>query len=280
MNFSWLSLENPVAMWWYFLVAVSSVNILGWVWTRIYFLKNPSTPSHTRHLIWFSALYVFGCAFRSVLPRADVQRICLYDTPLSSVLVGRSVATVAELSFVIQWAIVLHFLSQTTNSKMAERISQIIVPLIFIAECFSWYAVLTTHYMGNTFEESLWAVTYSLLAISLISLWPRFKGALKYAIGFTIVGSVLYVAFMAKVDVPMYLGRWREDSMNAKPILDISAGVKDLATRWVVTHNISDWHEEIPWMSLYFSVAVWTSLALCYVPMTKERLSKYLKNVG
>ncbi len=44
-------------------------------------------------MLLLCAAYVFGCAFRSVLPRADVQRICLFDTWLSSVVVGRSVAT-------------------------------------------------------------------------------------------------------------------------------------------------------------------------------------------
>ena len=49
-------------------------------------------------LLLFCAAYVFGCAFRSFLPRADVQRICLFDTWLSSAFIGRSVATVAEVS--------------------------------------------------------------------------------------------------------------------------------------------------------------------------------------
>jgi hypothetical protein len=30
-----------------------------------------------------------------------------------------------------------------------------------------------------------------------------------------------------------------------------------------VTHDIAEWKDEIAWMSLYFSAAVWASLALC-----------------
>jgi hypothetical protein len=30
-----------------------------------------------------------------------------------------------------------------------------------------------------------------------------------------------------------------------------------------VTHDLAQWKDEIAWMSLYFSVAVWASLALC-----------------
>jgi hypothetical protein len=40
-------------------------------------------------------------------------------------------------------------------------------------------------------------------------------------------------------------------------------GLRDVSTRWVVTHDLSEWKEEIAWMSLYFSLAVWASLALC-----------------
>ena len=65
-------------------------------------------------MLLLCAAYVFGCAFRSFLPRADVQRICLFDTWLSSVVVGRSVATVAEICFAVQWAIVLHRLGMMT----------------------------------------------------------------------------------------------------------------------------------------------------------------------
>ena len=60
-------------------------------------LKDPTglgSPG-TQSMLLLSAAYVFGCAFRSVLPRADVQRICLFDAWLSSVFVGRTVATVA-----------------------------------------------------------------------------------------------------------------------------------------------------------------------------------------
>jgi hypothetical protein len=43
----------------------------------------------------------------------------------------------------------------------------------------------------------------------------------------------------------------------------------------VVTHRIASWSDEIAWMSLYFSVAVWSSLALCGFVLIKDRLSQY-----
>src|SRR5262249_60193305 len=107
-------------------------------------------------MLFLSAAYVFGCAFRSFLPRADVQRICLFDTWLSSVIVGRSVATVAEICFVMQWAIILPQLGTMTGAQTALTVAWVIVPLILIAGCFSWYAVLTRNYVGNAIEKSIW----------------------------------------------------------------------------------------------------------------------------
>src|SRR5262245_60694905 len=121
MNFDWLSWSNPVAIWWIFLIAVSGTNIT--LWLILHRLHNKAIAPRRRILglelmVLLCAAYVFGCAFRSLLPRADVQRICLFDTWLSSVIVGRSVATIAEVCFALQWAIVLHQLARLTQSDL------------------------------------------------------------------------------------------------------------------------------------------------------------------
>src|SRR5215831_806373 len=148
--------SNPLAWWWGLLALVSSVNIAFWFLLYREFCNSPTGNSGSTSdiglMLLLCAGYVFGCAFRSFLPRADVQRICLFDTWLSSVFVGRSVATVAEVCFVVQWAIVLRQLGRLTNSDTVRNISAIIVPLILLAEVCSWYAVVTTSYLGNTIE--------------------------------------------------------------------------------------------------------------------------------
>jgi hypothetical protein len=40
-----------------------------------------------------------------------------------------------------------------------------------------------------------------------------------------------------------------------------------VSTRWVVSRRWSDWQSEVTWMTLYFSVAVWLSLALIHAPL-------------
>jgi hypothetical protein len=291
-----LAWSNPLAWWWSLLTLVSGVNIA--IWFLLYrqlheqpagglggssaieltFLRTGSLggASDIQLMLLLCAAYVFGCAFRSFLPRADVQRICLFDTWLSSVVVGRSVATVAEICFAAQWAIILHQLGTMTGSDTTLNAAWVIVPLILIAECFSWYAVLTTHYLGNAIENSIWAVTFSAVGIGLCRLLPEFDGPVRIVLAITIIGIAAYLVFLMTVDVPMYLSRWRADLADgSKPRLRPLAGLRDVSTRWIVTHDLAEWKDEIAWMSLYFSAAVWASLALCVCYSLEGHLPRY-----
>src|SRR5215831_17670793 len=148
-----LAWSNPVAWWWGLLTLVSGVNIGVWFWLYRFLQEPPmanlASASNVEQMLLFSAAYVFGCAFRSILPRADVQRICLFDTWLSSVTLGRSVATVAEICFATQWAIILRQLGTMAGANTTLSAAWAIVPCIIIAECFSWHGVLTKNYLSN-----------------------------------------------------------------------------------------------------------------------------------
>jgi hypothetical protein len=283
MSFDWLVWSNPVAIWWALLVAASTVNVVLLLALHRQFRSNAADQQIyfffriEMFLLLLCAAYVFGCAFRSVLPRADVQRICLFDTWLSSIVVGRAVATIAEICFAAQWAIVLHQLAKLTKADTARNIANAVLPLIVLAECCSWYAVLTTSYLGNAIENSLWTVTYLLIAAALVRLLVEFHGVIRLAIGLTVVGIAGYIVFMLTVDVPMYFERWHADVAADKETLGIIAGLHDVSTRWIVTHDIARWKDEIVWMSLYFSVAVWSSLGLCGFALVRDRLPEYCR---
>jgi hypothetical protein len=262
-----LAWSNPVVRWWGLLTVVSGANIAAWFMMYRQLQEDTvgglSGTSGIGLMLVLCAAYVFGCAFRSVLPRADVQRICLVDTWLSSVAVGRTVATIAEVAFAAQWALVLHQLGTMTNAETTVTIAWVIVPLILIAECFSWYAVLTTHYLGNAIENSIWAVAFFLIGVALCRLLPEFDGSVRVVLAVAVAGIVAYLAFLMTIDVPMYLNRWRTEVGAGSKLLGPLEGLRDVSTRWVVTHDLAEWKDEIAWMSLYFSAAVWSSLALC-----------------
>ena len=256
------------------LTLVSGINIAAWIlmYRELHGAGTSGRVPGMEIMLLLSGAYVFGCAFRSFLPRADVQRICLFDTWLSSVAVGRSVATVAEVCFAAQWTMILLQLGKLSGAETAVNAAWAIVPLILIAECFSWYAVVTTKYLYNAVENSIWAIAFFIAGVGLCRLLPEFDGAVRVALGVALVGIVLYLAFLMTVDVPMYLKRWRADVAGGSRILGPWEGLRDVSTRWIVTHDLSEWREEIAWMSLYFSGAVWASLALCVFYAVEGRI--------
>lgn len=203
-----------------------------------------------------SGLYVFGCAFRSFLPRADLQRIALVNSPLSSIFIGRSVATVAELGFALQLA------------RFFE------MPLIFwtllVAEVFSWFAITVDWALANFFENSLW---------TLVALAIGFQALVAGKLVVALVAAA-YIVFMITVDLPMYLRRHRA---HRGPYRSVAAGISTLINDWRVTDDYDEWREvvlvdarrrfffscshvrrtqEMAWMAGYFSLAVWSSLWL------------------
>ena len=258
------------------LTLVSGVNIAVWfLLYRELHADRLGFASGIELMLLLCAGYVFGCAFRSLLPRADVQRICLFDTWLSSVAVGRSVATVAEVCFAAQWAMILYQLGMMTDADVTTNAAWAIVPLILIAECFSWYAVLTTNYRGNAIENSIWAVAFFIAGIGLCRLLPEFNGAVRLVLVIAITGIAAYLVFLITVDVPMYLTRWRAGLAGGGKHLRPMEGLRDVSTRWIVTHDLTEWKDEIAWMSLYFSMAVWSSFALCVCYSLEDRLPGY-----
>ena len=275
-----LAWSNPLAWWWGLLTLVSGANIA--VWFMLYrqlhdrSIGSLGSTSGVELMLLLSAAYVFGCAFRSFFPRADVQRICLFDTWLSSVVVGRSVATVAEVCFAVQWAIILHQLGTMTEADTTLSAAWVIVPLILVAECFSWYAVLTKNYLGNAIENSIWGVAFFVVGIGLCRLLSEFDGPVRVVLFIAIFGIAGYLAFLMTVDVPMYLNRWRAEVADGSKLLRPLDGLREVSTRWVVTHDLAEWKDEIAWMSLYFSLAVWASLALCVFYSLEGHLPHYL----
>ena len=261
--------------WWTTLCVVAAANVLAWALSARALHRQGRTTgaaewSQRRLQLLLSAGYVAGCAWRSAVPVYDVPRLCLVDSWASSVIVGRSVATVAELCFAAQWAVLLRTVSQVGGSTLALLASRAIVPLIAVAEVCSWHAVLTTSNLGHVVEETLWGVCAALLVLSLL----RTRASLaKEARTFTLACSaagLLYVAYMFGVDVPMYWARWLADEAHGRPYLDLAQGLADASGRWVVSHRWDDWRGEVVWMTLYFSVAVWFSIGLVHAPVWKR----------
>ena len=172
-----------------------------------------------------------------------------------------------------QWALLLNEVSCVADSKLGKASSVAMVPLIMVAETFSWYSVLTTSNIGHVVEESLWGLSAALLVAGTVSVWPSSSKAFRPYLLICSVAGAAYVLFMFMVDVPMYWARWLVDEASGRHYLSVIQGVVDASGRWVVSHQWQDWKSEVVWMSAYFSVAVWFSIALIHAPSLERQLA-------
>ena len=270
-----ISVEN----WWLFLSIVSVLNIGLWIFSLIIFKRSKEKFSKNIYpwrkiMLWCSGIYVLVCAFRSFLPRIDLERICLVDTVFSNMFIGRSAATIAEIAFIVQCAILLREAGKGAGDRLALFVSLSLVPIIVVAEGFSWYAMLATNYFGSVIEESLWTICGIMLVISFLWLWPHVKNRHKSFLNAMILFSVGFVIFMVTVDVPMYITRWSADTTAGTQYLALLEGIKDSVSACTVSFSQDIWREEIPWMTLYFTVAVWVSISLPLAPNYKQIIKK------
>jgi hypothetical protein len=264
-----------VTLWHTLLRGIAVLNLALWAVSAVSAMSGEvvthATTDVALHMqLLLSAVYMLGCGFRSFLPVYDIPRLVLVDSSLSSVVVGRSVATIAELSFAAQWALILHHLAVSTHSPFGQAVSIAIVPLIALAQCCCWQAVLTTAQRGHIVENSIWGVSAALVVISLLVIGPYQLAELYPPIIAWCIGGAVYVGFMFFSDVPMYWSRWRADQANGRQYLSLTQGLVDVRQRWTVSYRWEDWKSEVLWMSLYFSGGVWISISLIYASVALD----------
>jgi len=181
-------------------------------------------------------------------------------------MVGRGVATVAELCFIAQCALLLHQAGSSKNNRFVVSVSLLLIPVIVVAEFSSWYAILSTNYFGHVLENSIWTFSAVLLLASLVALWSHSDRKHRHFLAAMMVFAIGYILFMISIDVPMYWSRWNEDLLAGVSYLSLGQGVLDASLPCVVDFSWDVWQQEIPWLTLYFTVAVWVSISLAHAP--------------
>jgi hypothetical protein len=284
--------------WWLTLSTIAVINIGIWTYSYYLILSNDrkgqgdtdgtsssSSSSkdndhpYQRYHLFLSGIYVFVCAYRSFLPRIDLERYCLFDTRLSSIFLGRLAATIAEISFAAQIALFLYHIGEVHDHILTQRLALCLVPAIFTAQCFCWCGVVTLNHLYHAIEESIWAVSALFIGGAMGSL-AYYQPECCGRVGMVgMVMCMVFFIFMVTVDVPMYVKRWRagqqymmkmrmskDDGGKKKQILYMNSfeGSIDAMERRVVTKSWHVWKEETLWLTLYFSTAVWLSLLLIH----------------
>ena len=255
--------HRRVLVWWRTLCLLSVLNIC--LWTFIW-LFGPTDNPYSVMQLTLSGIYVFVCAYRSWLPRVDLERQVLFDSPLSSIFLGRSAATVAEICFGIQLGLLVHQVGVEAGLVWVQNSAWVITLCTILAQFFCWHSILTLNHITQAVEELLWAAGLSWMAALLLIVAMDTSGVVQLLAIAGIAGSLLFVLYVLVFDVPMYLRRFRGGRKRGQQYLTITQGIVDALNRRQTELAWHKWRDDAVWLTPYFSVGVWVSMALVFVP--------------
>jgi hypothetical protein len=253
---------NRTYIWWKFLCFTAGVNILVWL-AAIWMRSDMQNFSYLQPVL--SGIYVMICAFRSFYPRIDLERYCLFDTPVSSVVIGRSLATIAEICFSIQCALLIYDLGVLLESPAITFIAFLIVPIIVLAQTFCWYAALTLNHFWHGMEESAWVVMVLLAAGCFVTGFIMLDGVYRLLMSIGLLSCIGSAYIMLFLDIPMYISRKKDGSRSGIQYLNIEEGIQDALTRRVQSSDWEVWKKEAVWITPYFTFGVWLSIGMVLV---------------
>lgn len=255
--------DANVLSWWRALCALAALNVCLWlaVWHF-----GPVSGVHGGLQLALSGVYVLVCAYRSVLPRVDLERLVVVDTRLSSIFLGRAAATVAEICFALQLGLLVHQLGVHAGMPWVQKAAWAVPVFMVVAQGFCWHSVLTLNHITQAVESMLWAAGFSWMAALLAIVALGSSGWVNSLAIFGFLCSLAFVAYVLSVDAPMYWRRYRHGRAHGQAYMRLDQGARDAWHRRVRSGNWAAWKADALWLTPYFSFGVWVSIAMVCVP--------------
>ena len=249
--------------WWRALSLLGLVNIC--LWLSIWYFGPESAGTYYALQITLSGIYVFVCAYRSLFPRVDLERLVVVDSTLSNIFLGRSAATVAEICFGIQLGLLVHQLGGYAGLPWVQQAAWLITSCTIIAQVFCWHSILTLNHITQAVESFLWAAAFSWLAALLAIIAVDTSGPVHGLAIAGIIGSGAFVTYVIAVDIPLYVRRFRQGKATGQQYLSLSQGVRDAWYRREQNHSWDKWRDDALWLTPYFSIGAWFSMCLAFL---------------
>jgi hypothetical protein len=118
----------------------------------------------------------------------------------------------------------------------------------------------------------VWTLAAVFVVTFLVSRWRFEEDHGKAVIAAAVGCGTAYIAFMVVYVVPMYLGRWQADVAVGRQALSLAEGLGQTLARCVVATDWARWAQEAAWLTPYFTLAVWISIALAHTPPLSGRI--------
>ena len=212
----------------------------------------------------YAKYFYINCLVRGLFPRIDVSRTCFFGGFISSVIVGRVLATIGELAFVlcvrnyIKQHLMVYRRIQRYSFGTLFKITMLfllnysILVVAILAEIQSWKSVIFKDNNYHVMEETLWfcmGIYTTMMTVFFkhwipMSKYKNFNNSLIWI-------SSLYCVYMFFVDIPMYLERAKTQDIPVS--LDI--GFWELWECQKISRDSRDYGTNMVFSLLYFGVA-------------------------
>ncbi len=259
--FEW---QFSALMWWRGLCVLGISNIV--LWLGIWHFSPRENPYCAIQLV-LSGVYVFVCAYRSIFPRIDLERLVVVDSRFSSIFLGRTAATIAEICFGLQLGLLVHQLGGYAGLPLVQSAAWVIPILMTIAQAFCWHSILTLNHITQAVESFLWAAGFSWMAALLTIIALDTNGVVHILAITGALGSAAFVTYAVVIDIPLYIRRFYSGRALGQKYLSITQGASDAWHRREMSHSWERWKDDALWLTPYFSVGVWFSMALIFLPL-------------
>lgn len=150
--------------------------------------------------------------------------------------------------------------------------------LVLTANLVSCYCLSTTNCKFCAMENSFWTLMELVACGALVYLSlhfyvlhtktkdEEFISNARYLKNIAI-GLFLTAVYTGFIDVPMYIKRYFEDTAANKEYIPAIEGWIKGFDCFSVTKDYKDWKEEIAWLTLYFTFALWVTNYLACNPV-------------
>jgi hypothetical protein len=266
-------------VWWLCQAAFVCVNLR--ICFALWWRKNSDSDHVSETMKFCATIYCLVCSYRAIFFKNDVERHCWFPTWVSCTVVGRTLATCAEMAYITMFKLAFTSISKELESlgrgnptyhRIIQRFAGASWWILFFAQCCCWRCVTTGFKLWSALEESLWTLVFGvfgLAAVYLRSLLNSSETATRQtsgALNVFIAASPIFVIYMVTTDVPMYINQTYRDIANGRKFLSFTEGFMTGLSCASDSRKWSDWMMEAQWQTPYFTVIVFGALMMACFP--------------
>lgn len=279
-------------MWWTIMVVIAAINwlIAGYMFSRSV-KQGLREPANTKY---FFCLRILGIVFssvalyRSIFVSSYPNRLAWFDTVFNSPLIIRSLALLAEMSYIGMIAIILLKLNRDIpligNGKrdnirsLLAKTPYVAVGCIFLAQFFAFGGLITQYLVLFAIEETLWAIAF-LSIVPLIAV--RLKQMKKQKFiergykTFLIIMAVWCVGYLVFQCYMLPFIHYAELSQDIGRVVPQDA-LRQAIFSFTATRDFDTWGGLgfFIWHSGYFSICVWMVLFFMSAPRKHVKVNQ------